>query len=120
VCARVGNQWSHGVVTAQVRTDAVRSLRHQHRDLHQSTYPVPLRRLGLILLSTSYRASHLVLLLPEDPTPMTLLGIEKFSDVVAGDLGMYRVGSHGGSIVGKQVAKSCLSMVIVTQIYFGV
>jgi hypothetical protein len=35
---RVGNQRSRGVVTARVRTDAVRSLRHQHRDLHQSTY----------------------------------------------------------------------------------
>jgi hypothetical protein len=40
VCAQVGNQQSRGVVTARVRTDAVRSLRHQHRDLHQSTYPV--------------------------------------------------------------------------------
>jgi hypothetical protein len=39
MCARVGNQQSHGVVTARVRTDAVRSLRHQRRDLHQSTYP---------------------------------------------------------------------------------
>jgi hypothetical protein len=38
-------------VTARVRTDAVRNLRHQHRDLHQSTYPVPLRRSGLNLLS---------------------------------------------------------------------
>jgi hypothetical protein len=52
VCARVGNQRSRGVVTAQVRTDAVRSLRHQRRDLHQSTYPVPLGRSGFILLST--------------------------------------------------------------------
>jgi hypothetical protein len=39
VCTRVGNQRSCGVVTAQVRTDAVRSLHHQRRDLHQSTYP---------------------------------------------------------------------------------
>jgi hypothetical protein len=39
MCARVGNQRSRGVVTALVRTDAVRSLRHQCRDLHQSTYP---------------------------------------------------------------------------------
>jgi hypothetical protein len=39
MCTRVGNQWSHGVVTARVRTDAVQSLRHQRRDLHQSTYP---------------------------------------------------------------------------------
>jgi hypothetical protein len=39
VCARVSNQWSCGVVTARVRTDAVRSLRHQRRDLHQLTYP---------------------------------------------------------------------------------
>jgi hypothetical protein len=38
VCARVGNQRSRGVVTARVQTDAVRSLRHQRRDLHQSTY----------------------------------------------------------------------------------
>jgi hypothetical protein len=39
VCAWVGNQRSRGVVTAWVRTDAVQSLCHQHRDLHQSTYP---------------------------------------------------------------------------------
>jgi hypothetical protein len=51
VCARVGNQWSRGVVTARIRTDTVRSLRHQHQDLHQSTYHVPLERSGLILLS---------------------------------------------------------------------
>jgi hypothetical protein len=51
MCARVGNQWSRGVVTVRVRTDSVRSLHHQHRDLRQSTYPVPLRRSGLILLS---------------------------------------------------------------------
>jgi hypothetical protein len=46
MCARVGNQRSHGVVTAWVRTDVVQSLRHQRRDLNQSTYPVPLRRIG--------------------------------------------------------------------------
>jgi hypothetical protein len=51
VCARVGNQRSHGVVTVRVRTDAVQNLRHQRRDLHQSIYPVPLKRSGLILLS---------------------------------------------------------------------
>jgi hypothetical protein len=51
VCARVGNQRCRGVVTAWVRMDAVRSLRHQCRDPHQSTYPVPLRSSGLILLS---------------------------------------------------------------------
>jgi hypothetical protein len=39
VCARVGNQRSRGVVTARVRTNVVRSLRHQRRDLHQLTYP---------------------------------------------------------------------------------
>jgi hypothetical protein len=39
VCARVGNQWSRGVVTTRVQTDVVQSLRHQCRDLHQSTYP---------------------------------------------------------------------------------
>jgi hypothetical protein len=55
MCAWVGNQRSRGVVTARVRTDAARSLHHQHRDLHQSTYPVPLRRSGLILLSSGIR-----------------------------------------------------------------
>jgi hypothetical protein len=39
MCAWVGNQWSRGVVTARVQTDAVQSLHHQRRDLHQSTYP---------------------------------------------------------------------------------
>jgi hypothetical protein len=51
MCAWVGNQRSHGVVTARAQTDAVRSLHHQHRDLHQSTYPIPHRRSRLILLS---------------------------------------------------------------------
>jgi hypothetical protein len=50
MCAWVGNQRSCGVVIARVQTDAVRSLRHQRQD-HQSTYPVPLGRSGLILLS---------------------------------------------------------------------
>jgi hypothetical protein len=39
MCARVGNQQSRGVVTARVRIDAVQRLRHQCRDLYQSTYP---------------------------------------------------------------------------------
>jgi hypothetical protein len=39
MCAWVGNQRSRGVVTAWFQTDVVRSLRHQRRDLHQSTYP---------------------------------------------------------------------------------
>jgi hypothetical protein len=39
MCAQVGNQWSRGVVTTWVQTDVVRSIHHQHRDLHQSTYP---------------------------------------------------------------------------------
>jgi hypothetical protein len=34
MCAQVGNQQSRGVVTARVRTDDVRSLRYQRRDLH--------------------------------------------------------------------------------------
>jgi hypothetical protein len=51
MCTWIGDQQSRGVVTARVRTDAVRSLRHQRQDLHQSTYPVPLVRLGPILLS---------------------------------------------------------------------
>jgi hypothetical protein len=50
MCAQVGNQRSRGVVIAQVQTDAVQSLRHQRRDLYQSTYLIPLRRSGLILL----------------------------------------------------------------------
>jgi hypothetical protein len=40
-------------VTARVRTNAVQSFHHQHRDLHQLTYPVPLGRSGLILLSST-------------------------------------------------------------------
>jgi hypothetical protein len=55
MCARVGNQQSRDVVAARVQTDAVQSLRHQRRDLHQSTYPVPLGRSGLILLSSGIR-----------------------------------------------------------------
>jgi hypothetical protein len=39
MCARVGNQQIHGVVTALVRINHVRILHHQRRDLHQSTYP---------------------------------------------------------------------------------
>jgi hypothetical protein len=49
VCTRVGNQRCRDVVTARIRTDVVRSLHHQRRDLHQSTYSIPLRRSGLIL-----------------------------------------------------------------------
>jgi hypothetical protein len=55
MCARVGNQRGRGVVTARVRTGAVHSLCHQRRDLHQLTYPVPLKILGLILLSSGIR-----------------------------------------------------------------
>jgi hypothetical protein len=55
MCTRVGYQWSRGVVTAWVQTDAIQSLRHQHRDLHQSTNPVPLGRSGLILLSSGIK-----------------------------------------------------------------
>jgi hypothetical protein len=64
VCARVGNQQSRGVVTARVRTDVVQILRHQRQDLHQLSYPVPLERLGLILLSNGIRfwVSHEVYL----------------------------------------------------------
>jgi hypothetical protein len=51
MCTQVGNQRSRDVVTVWVRTDAVRNLHHQRRYLHQSTYPVPLGRSGLILLS---------------------------------------------------------------------
>jgi hypothetical protein len=64
MCARVGNQQSRGVVTAQVQTDIVWSLRHQRRDLDQSTYPIPLGRSGLILLSNGiiFCVSHEVYL----------------------------------------------------------
>jgi hypothetical protein len=55
VRTRVGNQRSHGVVTAWVRTDAVQSLHRQCRDLHQLTYPVPLKRSERILLSSGIR-----------------------------------------------------------------
>jgi hypothetical protein len=55
MCAQFGNQQSRGVVTARVRTDDARSLHYQRRDLHQSTYPVPLERSGLILLSSGIR-----------------------------------------------------------------
>jgi hypothetical protein len=55
MCARVGNQRSRGVVTARVRTDAIRILHHQRQDLHQSTYLVPPRSWGLILLSSGIR-----------------------------------------------------------------
>jgi hypothetical protein len=60
MCTWVGNQQSSGVVTARVQTDAVQSLRHQRRDLHQSIYPVPLRRLGLILLSACLLIRYIV------------------------------------------------------------
>jgi hypothetical protein len=59
MCTRVGNQRSHGVVTARVRTNVVQSLRHQRRDLHQSTYPIPLGRLELILLSPPTEGTRL-------------------------------------------------------------
>jgi hypothetical protein len=55
MCTPVSNQRIRGVVTARVRTDTVRSLHHQHQDLHQSTYPVPFERSGLILLSSGIR-----------------------------------------------------------------
>jgi hypothetical protein len=55
MCARVDNQQSYGVVIVWVRTDVVRRLRHQRRDLHQSTYSVPLGRLALIILSSGIR-----------------------------------------------------------------
>jgi hypothetical protein len=37
MCAHVGNQWSRGVVIARLGS-SVRSLLHQHRDLHLLTY----------------------------------------------------------------------------------
>jgi hypothetical protein len=37
MCARVGNQQSHGVMIARLRS-SIRSLLHQCRDLHQLTY----------------------------------------------------------------------------------
>jgi hypothetical protein len=67
MCARVGNQRSRGVVTARVQTDVVRSLHHQRRDLHQSTYPIPLGRSGLTLLS------------PDDISERGLISVEILS-----------------------------------------
>jgi hypothetical protein len=55
MCVWVGNQQSRGVVTARVQIDTVQSLHHQRRDFHQSTYPVPLGRSGLILLSSGIK-----------------------------------------------------------------
>jgi hypothetical protein len=55
MCAWVGNQRSRGVVIARVRTDTVWSLHHQRQGLHQSTYPIPLGRSGLIRLSSGIR-----------------------------------------------------------------
>jgi hypothetical protein len=37
MCARVDNQCNRGVVIVRLQS-SVRSLLHQHRDLHQSTY----------------------------------------------------------------------------------
>jgi hypothetical protein len=46
-------------VTACVQTDAVQSHRHQRRDLHHLTYPVPLGGSGLILLSAWVQGTNL-------------------------------------------------------------
>jgi hypothetical protein len=46
-------------------------------------------RCAWVPVTASYRAKHLLLLLPEDPAPMTLLGIEKPAGVAARDPGMY-------------------------------
>jgi hypothetical protein len=40
-------------------------------------------------MTTSYRAMHLISLLPEDPTPAALLSIEMPPGVAARDLGTY-------------------------------
>jgi hypothetical protein len=84
MCARVGNQWSCGVVTARVRIDAIRSLRHQRQDLHQLTYPVPLGRSGLIILS-SVPASSIYLLFLQEAHGCGLMrhfGVKKIDDVL--------------------------------------
>jgi hypothetical protein len=96
VCARVGNQQSRGVVTARVRTDAVRSLRHQRRDLHQSTYPIPLGISGLILLSdldlpiSEEEIKGVVASMPKENPPMPdgFIGAfySKCWDIVKGDV----------------------------------
>jgi hypothetical protein len=71
-------------------------------------------------MTVSYRVRHLMSLLPEDPAPAALLGVKKPSDDVTRDPGMYRARSQGGSTVGRQVAKSYLSVAIVIRIYVGV
>jgi hypothetical protein len=77
MCARVGNQRSHGVLTARVQTNAVRSLRHQRQYLYQSTYAIYLRRWGLILLSPwahlAWGLAHLIHVSNTPPVVMLIL-----------------------------------------------
>jgi hypothetical protein len=81
---------------------------------------VPAVRCVWVPVTVSYHARHLMPLLSEDLAPTALLDIEKPPSVAAGDPGTYRAGSHGGSTVGRQVVKYCLSATIVIQIYFKV
>jgi hypothetical protein len=66
-----------------------------------------------VLVTMSYRARHLMPLLPEDLAPSALPGTRRPLGMTVRDLGMYRAKSHGGSTVDRQVVKSCLSMAIV-------
>jgi hypothetical protein len=66
-----------------------------------------------VLVTMSYHARHLMPLVPEDLAPAALPGTRRPLGVTVGDLGTYRARSHGGSIIDRQVVKSCLSMAIV-------
>jgi hypothetical protein len=56
---------------------------------------VPAVRCVWVLVSTSYRAKHLIPLLPEESTAAAILGVEKPLGVATGDPGTYRARSHG-------------------------
>jgi hypothetical protein len=72
-----------------------------------SSTQVPVVKCTWLHVAMSSCVRHLMSLFPEDPAPVALPGTEKA-------LGMYRVGSHRGSTVDKQMVKSCLSVAIVT------
>jgi hypothetical protein len=69
-------------------------------------------RCAWVPVTMSYHVRNLMLLLPEDSAPSALLGLERFPGVTAGDPGTYSTGSHRGSIVDREVMKSCLSTAI--------
>jgi hypothetical protein len=60
---------------------------------------VPAVKCAWVPVTTSYHVRHLMPLLPKDPIPMALLGIEKPVGVVAGDPGTYRARLYRGFTV---------------------